>query len=70
MGLATILAKILIRFETVAGNGREVKKDDKPDVEAEPQGGEGAEHLLQEVQGKEQIGVYEAHNHAGNNRQV
>lgn len=70
MGLATILAKISIRFETVAGNGRKVKKDDKPYVEAEPQGGEGAEHILQEVQGKEQIGVYEAHNHAGNNRQV
>jgi hypothetical protein len=70
MGLATILAKISIRFETVAGNGREIKEDDKPDVEAEPKGGEGAEHILQAVQGKEQIGVYEAHNHAGNNRQV
>ena len=46
MGLATILAKISIRFETVAGNGREIKEDDKPDVEAEPQGGEGAEHIL------------------------
>jgi hypothetical protein len=70
MGLATILAKISIRFETVAGNGRKIKEDDKPDVEAEPKGGEGAEHLLQAVQGKEQIGVYEAYNHAGNNRQV
>lgn len=53
MGLATILAKISIRFEAVAGNGREVKEDDKPDVEAESPGGEGAEHILQEVQGKE-----------------
>jgi len=70
MGLATILAKISIGFETVAGNGREVKEDDEPDAEAEPQGGEGAEHILQAVQGEEQIGVYEAHNHAGNNRQV
>lgn len=70
MGLATILAKTSKRFETIAGNGRKVKKDDQPDVEAEPQRGESAEHILQEVQGKEQIGVYEAHNHAGNNRQV
>ncbi len=70
MGLPTILAKISSGVETVSGHGRKVTEDDKPDAEAEPQGGESAEHILQEVQGKEQIGIYAAYHHAGNNRQV